>query len=74
MSTLEKAMSLLQELPEQKVETVYTFIQFIIANDAADTANRTSAFGIAHKYANPDLIDKEKEAFSNAMVKKHVLE
>ena len=74
MSTLEKAMSLLQELPEQKVETVYTFIQFIIANDAADTANRTSAFGIAHKYANPDLIDKEKEAFSNAMFKKHVLD
>ncbi len=30
-----------------------------------------SAFGIAHKYANPDLMSLEKEAFANAMAEKH---
>ena len=74
MSTLEKAMLLLQELPEQELETVYTFIRFIIANDSADATEASSAFGMAHKYANPDLIEKEKEAFANAMVRKHVLD
>lgn len=74
MSTLEKTMLLLQELPEQELETVYTFIRFIIANDSADATETSSAFGMAHKYANPDLIEKEKEAFANAMVRKHVLD
>ena len=29
MSTLEKAITLLEDMPEQKIETIYTFIQFI---------------------------------------------
>lgn len=29
MSTLEKAISLLKDMPKQKIETVYAFIQFI---------------------------------------------
>lgn len=29
MSTLEKAINLMNEMPEQKIETIYAFIQFI---------------------------------------------
>lgn len=72
MSTLEKTMNLLQELPEQKLETVYAFVRFIQADISSDTSESSSAFGMASKYANPELISKEKEAFSNAMVRKHV--
>ena len=71
MSTLEKTMELLQELPENELETVYTFVQSIKLH--VDKKERTSAFGIAHKYANPDLIPLEKEAFANAMAEKHAI-
>lgn len=75
MSTLEKTMELLQTIPENKLDTVYTFLQFIKFQDepALDTAKNTSAFGIAHKYANPSLIPLEKEAFANAMAEKHAV-
>ena len=45
----------------------------IIRKKKKDVA-QLKAFGALHRYANPDLIDKEKEAFSNAMVKKNVLD
>ncbi|MDY5181516.1 hypothetical protein [Butyribacter sp.] len=32
-----------------------------------------SAFGIAHKYANPDLMSQEKKSFANAMTEKQPL-
>lgn len=38
------------------------------------TTNKKSASsiaGIAHQYANPELISLEKEAFANAMAEKH---
>lgn len=70
MSTLEMAINLLQEMPEQEVETVYAFMQSVLAQQ--DHRSKTSAaFGIAHKYANPALIEKEKGAFERAMVEKH---
>ena len=34
-------------------------------------AEPSAAFGIAHKYANPALIEKEGGAFERAMVEKH---
>lgn len=79
MSTLEKAMDLLQTIPENKLEYVYTFLQFIKFQEAeqetpADRNGKTSAFGIAHEYANPKLIPLEKEAFANAMAKKHAID
>lgn len=40
MSTLEKAIVLLQELPEQSVDTVYSFIRFIHSEQA--NANKGS--------------------------------
>lgn len=76
MSTLEKAMHLLQSIPENRLESVYTFLQFIkfqeMGHEFPEIRNgETSAFGIAHEYANPDLIPLEKEAFANAMAEKH---
>lgn len=71
MSTLEKAIILLREMPEQSVEIVYNFMQSMQSENII--SSDTSAFGIAHKYANPALIEKEKEAFENAMVKKHAI-
>ena len=71
MSTLEKAIILLQEMPEQSIETVYNFMQNLQIHLISNDTPKESAFGIAHKYANPALIEKEKEAFENAMVQKH---
>lgn len=79
MSTLEKTINLLQTIPENELETVYTFLQFIKFQEAqknTSTENKngkTSAFGIAHEYANPELIPLEKEAFANAMAEKHAI-
>lgn len=70
MSTLDKTINLLHELPEQKLETVYAFVRFIQSDISADIPASSSAFGMASKYANPEFISKEKETFSNAMVRK----
>lgn len=70
MSTREKAMNLLQEMPESLIETVYAFMQSQFARQD-QRAPAASAFGIAHKYANPALIEEEKGAFERAMVQKH---
>ena len=67
ISTLEKTMNLLQKLPEQKLETVYAFVRFIQTDISSDTSESTSAFGMAAKYANPELISKEN---SYAMARK----
>lgn len=73
MSTLEKTINLLQTIPENKLETVYTFLQFIKFQEitAESKEGKSSAFGIAHKYANSTLIPLEKEAFADAMAEKH---
>jgi hypothetical protein len=70
MSTLEKTITLLQTMPETSIEKVYQYIQ-VLQLQTDDTQIVSSAFGIAHKYANLDLIEKEKKAFENAMFKKH---
>ncbi len=70
MSTLEMAINLLQEMPEQAVETVYAFMQSVLAQQNRRT-EPSAAFGIAHKYANPALIEEEGGAFERAMVEKH---
>lgn len=79
MSTLEKAIDLLQTMPENKLEAVYTYMCFV--NNQMNTEKTTintkksasSIVGIAHQYANPDLIPLEKEAFANAMAEKHAI-
>ena len=70
MSTLEKAMNLLQEMPEQTIEAVYAFMQSVLAQQNC-RAEPSTAFGIAHKYANPALMESERGAFERAMVEKH---
>lgn len=75
MSTLEKAINLLQTMPQHKLEAVYTYMQFVnTLAENEETVTKKSAnsiVGIAHQYANPDLIPLEKEAFANAMAEKH---
>ncbi len=70
MSTLEMAINLLQEMPEQAVETVYAFMQSVLTKQIR-RAEPSAAFGSAHKYANPALIEAERGAFERAMVEKH---
>ena len=70
MSTLEMAINLLREMPEHTVETVYAFMQSVSAQQNR-RAEPASAFGIAHKYANPALMESEKGAFERAMAEKH---
>lgn len=79
MSTLEKAMNLLQTMPEQKIEAVYTYMRFVntLVEDEGIGKKKKKAesiAGIAHQYANPDLIPLEKEAFANAMAEKHAID
>lgn len=75
MSTLEKAINLLQEMPEQTLETVYAFMQSLVPQSSrVSDQSEDTAFGIAHKYANPLLIEKEKGAFERAMVQKHAVD
>ena len=80
MSTLEKTIDLLQTISETELETVYTFVQFIkFQADQQETSQKvkngkTSAFGIAHQYANPNMIPLEKEAFADAMAEKHAID
>lgn len=69
MSTREKAMNLLQEMPESSIETVYAFMQSLFARQDQRAAT-ASGFGIAHKYANPALIEEEKGAFDKALAKR----
>ena len=73
MSTLEKAINLLQDMPEQSIEKVYNFIQVLHAqHKSIDTQqSKKSAFGIANKYENLELIEKESGAFENAMLEKY---
>lgn len=70
MSTLEKVVSLLREMPEQKIEAVYAYVQDIF-NQQKHLGEPAAAFGIAHKYAAPALMDQEKGAFERAMAEKH---
>lgn len=75
MSTLEKAIGLLRQMPEPMVEAVYGFMQSMSDHQETNTAaSENAAFGIAHKYANPSLIEKETGAFERAMVEKYAVD
>lgn len=63
-------MNLLQEMPERTLEEVYAFMQSTLARQNR-RAEPSTAFGIAHKYANPALMERERGAFERAMVEKH---
>lgn len=78
MSTLEKAINLLQTMPEHKLEAIYMYMQFVNSlteNEETGIKKKSasSIAGIARKYAKPELIPLEKEAFANAMAEKHAI-
>ncbi len=78
MSTLEKAVNLLQLMPEHKVENAYMYIRFLYSQiDSSEfipnEKDVDSIIGIAQEYANPELLPLEKEAFANAMAEKHAI-
>ncbi len=76
MSTLEKAIGILQEMPENKLEAVYMYIRFV---DSQPDTNETilppnkspnSLIGTAHEYATPDAsenVTKRKRGFQGIM-------
>jgi len=76
MSTLEKAIELLQEMPENKLEAVYMYIRFVDSQSDSTVAipapNKSidSPMGIAHEYATPSLGEKETDAFENSVIEK----
>lgn len=78
MSTLEKAINLLQTMPENMLEAVYLYMRFVSTQIEESTEtnrkNARSIVGIAHEYANPELIPLEKESFANATAEKHTLD
>lgn len=79
MSTLEKTIGLLENMPDDKVAAVYAFVRFI-DSDAYEIPSETvpvkretiqSMLGIAHEYANPALIEQEEGAFERAIAEKY---
>lgn len=81
MSTLEKTIDLLESLPDDKLETVYAFVQFINSDFCESSSESTatdaeaiqSIPGIAHNYANPKLIKQEEGAFERAVAEKYAV-
>lgn len=79
MSTLEKTISLLETMPDNKLETVYAFVRFIDSDTYESPSEPTitkketiqSMLGIAHEYANPALIKQEEGAFERAIAEKY---
>lgn len=82
MSTLEKTIDLLENMPDNKIEAVYAFVRFIDSDTYEMPSEPTSVkkedvramIGIAHEYANPALIEQEEGAFERAMVEKHAID
>ena len=60
--------SKIRTLPEEYYQLVVDYIDEIMASKAE---NKTSAFGIAAKFANPALIQAEKEAMSKVFGEKY---
>lgn len=79
MSTLEKTIGLLENMPDDKVETVYAFVRFIDSDIYEPSSEPVlekkeaiqSMLGIAHKYANSSLIEQEEGAFERAIAEKY---
>ena len=79
MSKLKnQAMEILHDIPDEKIIIV---IEMLKAFRALYTQNIESKFekdtmpdnvmGICGKYANPDLVSMEKEAWTKAVMEKH---
>lgn len=79
MSILENTIRLLKKMPNDKIETVYAFVQLIdsdihdIPSGFKDTKMEAikSMLGIVHEYANLELIEQEDGAFEHAIAEKY---
>ena len=80
MSILEKTIGLLENMPDDKIETVYAFVRFIDSDIYESSSSESvspkkgdiqSMLGIAHEYANPALIEQEEGAFERAIAEKY---
>lgn len=68
MSTLEKTITLLREMPEQSLESLYDFIRSIwiqktVDADSADTSKSLEGFQVLQSFAGtlPADFDYDKE-------------
>lgn len=66
MSTLEKAIKLLQKMPENKLETIYMYIRLI---DLQTDNNGTDAFenAVIEKYAHKNTPEERQRGFQGLM-------
>lgn len=74
MSTRERAYSLIDRLSEAQLEAVVEFLSIFFEKNLQPQNNEISAesvMGIASKYADPDLISLEKEAWADAAAEKY---
>ena len=72
-----QAIELLQEIPDDKVFPIVEILKGLRLlyiskeNITNEETTRHNALGIFNKYANPDLIPLEKEAWGMAVKEKH---
>ncbi|MCM1579382.1 MAG: hypothetical protein NC078_11350 [Ruminococcus sp.] len=74
MSTRERAYNLIDKLNENQLNAVVDFLNAFfepIPQNSKKHLSAESVMGIAGKYANPDLIPFEKEAWANAAAEKY---
>lgn len=74
MSTRERAYSLIDRLSEAQIDAVVEFLNAFFETDSHMQKKELSAesvMGIASKYANPDLIPLEREAWADAAAEKY---
>lgn len=74
MSTRELAYSLIDKLSENQLNAAVEFLNALFEMPSQKSGKEISAesvAGIASKYADPDLIPLEKEAWANAAAEKY---
>ena len=62
MSTLEKAIILLQEMPEQSVETVYTFMQSLKPYPNQNRHSGKSPFSTINEDDTAELVSSQRSS------------
>ena len=68
MSTREMIVSMLDTLTEEQLQGIILFIKNY---EKKDETTAESVRGILSGYANKNLIDKEKEAWEEAVIEKY---
>jgi hypothetical protein len=77
--TKAQAIKLLQDIPDDKILSVIEILQGLkllyLQTESSDMyeATNENAMGIFSKYANPDLVYKEKDAWAEAVKEKYAI-